>query len=277
MALLQISEIPRTVHGNHVYVRPPQPLHFPSFEDPEEAVSEGKRHLLLRTTLFLLLEDVFTARGAIGSDQFVYWNPLDPRKCLSPDVFVKLGVPNGIFDNWKVWERGAPDLAVEIVSKSDRPEDEWSQKLGRYAASGIGEVVRFDPETAAFSVWDRVEGDLVERSAEDPALFECSSLGLWWVVVPSADGPTLRLANDKEGKDILPTPAEDRLRLQQELADERRERALAQHERALAQHERALAHQRALDEEAARRKAEAERDALAAEVERLRAELDRSR
>ena len=75
--------------GRGHYVRAPAPIHFPSEESPEEHVGETKRHLEARTTLYLLLKDAF-ADKAIGSDQFVYWDASDPRKCLSPDVFVKL-------------------------------------------------------------------------------------------------------------------------------------------------------------------------------------------
>jgi Uma2 family endonuclease len=300
MAPLEIPEISRPVRGRHVYVRAPEPIEFPSSEPLEEHVSETKRHLTLRTTLFLLLEEAFASRGAIGSDQFVYWDPRDPKKCLSPDVFVKLGVPNELFDHWKAWERGAPDLAIEIASKSDRPDEAWEVKLARYLASGIREVVRFDPigPSPSFSVWDRIDGDLVERSPDDPDLFECATLGLWWVLQSTDVGPTLRLAKDREGRHLLPTPAEDRLRLSAELQEERRARTVVEHERLLAEQEkalaleeriraeqkareeaeaRALAEQRALGEAAARRRSEEERDALAAEVERLRAELARAR
>ena len=108
----------------------------------------------------------------------------------------------------------------------------------------------------------------------------------------------LRLARDREGQHLLPTPAEDRVRLSAELQEERRARTVVEHERMLAEQEkalaeqertraelkareeaeaRALAEQRALGEAAARRRSEEERDALAAEVERLRRELARSR
>jgi Uma2 family endonuclease len=135
-------------------VRASKPLVFPSEERPEEHVSETKRHLEARTTLYLLLKDALPG-DAIGSDQFVYPDASNPRKCLSPDVFVKLGAQSqraplagareASFDNWKIWERGAPDVAVEIVSASDRSDAEWAVKFERYPASGIGEVVRFDP------------------------------------------------------------------------------------------------------------------------------------
>jgi len=91
-----------------------------------------------RTNLYLSLKDA-VASAAIGSDQFVYSDAGDPRRCLSPDAFVKLGAREGLFDSWKIWERGAPDLAVEIVSASDHSEAEWTVKLERYQASGIRE------------------------------------------------------------------------------------------------------------------------------------------
>src|SRR5262249_56735846 len=124
-----------------------------------------KRHFEARTTLYLLLKDA--VRGAaVGSDQFVYFHPADPQKCLSPDVFVKLGSADAIFDNWKVWERGAPDIAVEIVSAWNRPDAEWSDKFGRYRASGVRELVRFDAEgkVRPLRVWDRVDGGLGGRA-----------------------------------------------------------------------------------------------------------------
>lgn len=170
-----------------------------------------------------------------------------------------------------MWERGAPDVAVEIVSASDRPEHEWSDKLQRYKSCGVRELVRFDPEekNLPIRVWDRVDGDLVERAHRDPKLCECVALGLWWTVAPSAYGPMLRLARDKEGTQLLPTPDEDRGRLARELAEERKARSLAEHE--LAEHERKLAEQRAHNEAEARRQ-EAEARKLEAEARRQEAE-----
>jgi len=229
--------------GKKLYVRAPAPVYFPSEDSLEEHVGETKRHLEARTTLYLLLKHFLTGQ-AIGSDQFLYWDASDPRKCLSPDVFVKRGAPEETFDSWKTWERGAPDIAVEIVSASDRRDEDWSEKMTRYQASGIGEVVRFDPSDLKqpIRVWDRIEGDLIERAAASPDLSECVALGLWWVVAPSDYGPLLRLARDREGRELLPTP------------DERQ--VLAEH---------------------AQEKAELERDAALAELEQLRAELARAR
>jgi Uma2 family endonuclease len=264
MTWVEAPARPPFSRGRRIYVTAPKPIAFPSEERPEEHVSETKRHLEARTALYLLLKDALPG-AAIGSDQFVYSDASDPRKCLSPDVFVKLGAPVPSFDNWKIWERGAPDVAVEIVSASDRSDAEWAVKLVRYQASGIGEVARFDPEDEKqpLRVWDRIEGDLIERAPESQDRHECAALGLWWVIVPSQFGPMLRLAHDPSGSRLLPTPDEDRLRLAEALAEERKARTVAEHERLLEQHARERAEDKLL---------EAER-----EIEQLRAELARAR
>lgn len=230
MSVIKVSE--PFAYGDHLYVKAPKRVFFRSEETFEEAAPETKRHLEARTTLYLLMREAL-AGAAVGSDQFVYFDPEDPRKCLSPDVSAKLDCTDNTFGNWKVWERGAPDVAVEIVSASARPEQEWSDKLQRYKSSGVRELVRFDLEekNLPIRVWDRVEGDLVERAHQDPKLRECTALGLWWTMAPSAYGPLLRLARDQEGRQLLPTPDEERQRLAQELAEERTARSQAEHDR----------------------------------------------
>lgn len=283
--MVHLAERPRSPGERRSYVRAPQPIEFPS----EETVPETKRHLEARTTLYLLLRDAFPS-AAVGSEQFVYWDAGDPKRCLAPDAFVKLGAREHVFETWKTWERGAPDLAVEIVSSSDRRDADWTDKLARYQASGVPEVVRFDPEDerVPLRVWDRVEGELLERAPESADLRECGALDLFWVITPSPYGPLLRLARDRDGQSLLTTPDEERVRLAGELAEERKARSQAEHERALAEHERSEAQrarevaeqQRSSAEARLREEAEAreqERAATQAEIERLRAELAKAR
>ena len=40
----------------------------------------------------------------------------------APDEFVRLGGPDEPFDTSKTWERGVPELCVEIASDSDARE-----------------------------------------------------------------------------------------------------------------------------------------------------------
>ncbi len=224
----------------HRYLRAPEPLHFPESEE----VPETNENLERRAALYFSLKQALGASATIGSDQFVYWDPTTAKKRLAPDVFVRLGQPHRPFRVWKIWQRGAPDLGVEIISRSDEGEPDWDEKLARYHAAGIGEVVRFDPEDdeATIRIWDLVEGDLVERAADDPDLHACEALGLWWVVVQhDTIGPMLRLARDREGRDLLPTPEEQAAKARESETKAREESAKARESEIKAREESAKA------------------------------------
>ena len=202
------------------YVRAPAPVHFPG----SAPMPEYKPHFVNRMRLFDCLELRFKDRACIGSSQFVYWDASDPRQCAAPDVFVRLGLPDQPFGIWKVWEHGAPHVAVEIASDDDRSARTWADKLGRYHHMGVEELVRFDAEDSErpLRVWDRVEGDFVERALESPRSAECGPLALYWVVVDEpAYGPMLRMSTDRDGRDLLLTAAEAAERERSQIEAER--------------------------------------------------------
>jgi Uma2 family endonuclease len=206
------------VRPKRSYLRAPTPIHFPeSAEMPETGV-----HLEVRTALYLLVRDFVGERGAVGSEQFVYWDPLDPRQCLAPGLIVRIGAAPGPFPTWKTWERGAPHLAVEVDSPSDAAEANWQRKIERYRRAGINEIARFDPEDIArpLRLWDRFEGDVVERDLDGEHALLCDALGVYWSVQSHATlGRVLRLSRDALGQALLPSAAE-------------REQAAAERERA---------------------------------------------
>jgi Uma2 family endonuclease len=189
------------------HVRPPRPIRFPS----EAEVPEGKRHYELRTFLYRLLKLAFADRACVGCDQFVYWNARSPKRCLSPDGFVYLGAADRDFKSWKTWERGTPQLAVEIVSDPGTEIFDWDRRYEAYLELGVAELVRFDPDAEPgkrIAVWDRIDDDLVERVVEGDAT-PCLTLGLYWRVAPVEGYPVgLRLTRDEAGEDLLPTPDE---------------------------------------------------------------------
>ena len=185
------------------YVRPLQRLHFPA----EAEVPESQRHLELRTALHQLLSFHLSGKATVGSDQFLYFDASNPKARLAPDVFLQLGSEGPEIESWKTWERGTPELAVEIASRSDAPDEPWRLKLERYHRLGVRELVRFNQRARQkLRIWDYVEGDLAERKLAPEAPAWCPVLGLFWVI--SADerwGPMLRLAHDAEGKQLVQT------------------------------------------------------------------------
>jgi Uma2 family endonuclease len=222
----------------HRYLRAPEPVYFPASEEVPETKENLERRLALYQSL--KLDHEIAASATVGSDQFVYWDPTTAKKRLAPDVFVRLGPRDRPFRVWKVWEGGAPDLGVEIVSASDDGEPDWDEKLARYRAAGVREVVRFDAEEGEtpLRVWDTISGDLVERAQDDPDLRRCEVLGLWWVIVEHEElGPMLRLARDPEGHDLLPTPDERAAKAIEGEAKAREESARAREESAKAREE----------------------------------------
>jgi Uma2 family endonuclease len=185
----------------------PEGLFFPVEED----VPESKRHLELRTLLYEILKFRLADRASIGCDQFVYWDPRNPKACLSPDGFVYLGAPDTDFPSWKTWERGIPELAIEIVSESDAHEIAWREKLDRYQELGVRELVRFDPEAERgkeLEVWRR-EGERLCPAERGVDRVRSMNLDAWLLAVPDARfGVTLRLADDQAGERLWLTLAE---------------------------------------------------------------------
>jgi Uma2 family endonuclease len=199
-----------------------KPVEFPVQEPEQEKLGESTRHLTLRTALWQLLRLELAGRATVGSEQFVYFNARDPRRVCAPDVFVRLGVAVDDFDTWRIWERGAPDLSVEIVSTHDRERWTWEEKLERYHELGVRELVRFDadaPHGSRVRVWDRVSDDLVEREVDGDST-PCVALGLWWVVAPVASfAAGLRLSRDAGGRELVPTPEEACAAAQRRIAE----------------------------------------------------------
>ncbi len=178
------------------YVGRAAPVVFPESAE----VPETQLHLELRTLLYQLLQDAVGEQMTVGSDQFVYFDAADPSACVAPDVYVGLSPPEGFVRSWKVWERGAPAIAVEIVSDSDAPDLPWRHKLGRYQRLGVQELVRFDPtlEGDAVRVWDRVDGTLTEREVTDERA-RSLVLQVEWCVAPAEGIPrALRISHEGE-------------------------------------------------------------------------------
>ncbi len=182
-------------------------------------MGESRRHGRLCELLYQVLRQAVGAAHSVGKDNFVYFDASDPRKKCAPDAFVKLGVADVLFDSWKVWEHGAPELAVEILSPSDTPETlTWEEKMERYLALGVRELIALNTDAAVGTrllAWDRIDNDLVPRVV-DGETTPCLTLGLHWVVVesraPSGEALTvaLRLARDPAARELVLTREKSR-------------------------------------------------------------------
>jgi hypothetical protein len=142
---------------------------------------------------------------------------------------VKLGLPLDELrqhGSWKTWELGVPELVVEVLSVSDTPE-RWTfaEKLDAYAQLGVRELVAFDldaPEGKRVRVWDRLEGDFVERIVDGertPSAVLSLAFGAdieWAVVSDATYSVALRLLRDGE---LVLTEAEATIEAERARAD----------------------------------------------------------
>lgn len=194
------------------HVRPVVPLRFPCEEPLDEHLGQSKRHFELCAALYSMIGRVVGKGDAKGADQFVYFDATNPRRCLAPDAFVKRGVKDWVFDTWKTWENGAPDVAFEVLSPSDTPE-RWTfrEKLKRYRELGVRELIVANldaPRGKRLQAWDRIDDDLVERLVKRDRT-PCVTLGVHIVigrVEQFAVG--VRLAHDPDGVRPVLTPRE---------------------------------------------------------------------
>jgi hypothetical protein len=129
---------------------------------------------------------------------------------LAPDAFVRFGQPDDLFGSWKVWERGAPHVAVEVVSDFDEPESVWRDKLEKYRRLGVLELVRFNLVSGdqLLRIWDLIDGDLLERQLSEPKAQSRVLPGFWLHIESASLGPTLRLSHDEQGERLFLTAAE---------------------------------------------------------------------
>lgn len=175
-------------------------------------MGQGGRHFRMCNVLYEILRAAAGDEHTVSCDAFVYFDAANPERKLAPDGAVKLDVPQHDFDSWKSWERGAPEIAFEILSPSDSPE-RWTfeEKLLRYRALGVTELVVFHADGEPgyrLRVWDRIDGDLVERAVTGE-ITPCLTLDAFLVVAPVEDLPAcVRLARDEAGRDLIPTAAE---------------------------------------------------------------------
>jgi Uma2 family endonuclease len=218
--------------------------------------------------LIQTLEDHFADEDlvCVSGNMLLFYVEGDRRKHVSPDVFVVRGVEKKRRDHYLVWKEGrAPDLVIEITSKSTRREDQKKKWEIYRDILRVSEYILFDPTEDYLKPplqGFRLVGDDYAAIQFVDGRLPSDVLGLHFERV----GDELRLFDPVTGT-RLPKRDEDR--------DDAKRRAEAEHQRAEAERQRAEAeHQRAEAEHQRAEAAEAVRKEVAEENERLRRELE---
>lgn len=186
--------------GKLRHLPPDDRVTFPS-SHPEWEMPESFRHGRLCELIYQVLRGALGKKHIAGKDHFVYFDRRAPERCVAPDAFIKLGVRPYPITSWKTWERGVPELCIEILSPSDTEEKlTFREKLRRYAALGTPELISFRADGKPgrrLRAWDRTKGQLVQRIVSQERT-PCRALGGFFVVHEEPEiGPALRLVDAK--------------------------------------------------------------------------------
>jgi Uma2 family endonuclease len=205
---------------------------FPTEVDYPETDGKPMAETDIHADLMIQLRESLKSFFASQPDVYVsgnlllYYEEGNPRKSVSPDVFVVFGVGKHKRRIYKLWQEGrAPDVVFEISSRGTWGED-LHKKFQLYARLGVGEYYVFDPEydylyqpLLAF----RLEEGLYEAVEVVDGRVHSDALGLDLVDT----GETLRLFDPRTGR-FLPTREEiEAAREQAEAAREQAEAELA--------------------------------------------------
>jgi Uma2 family endonuclease len=81
----------------------------------------------------------------VSGNLMLYYEEGNPSASVSPDVFVVKGVGKQERRIYKLWEEGkAPDLVIELTSRSTRLED-LGNKRALYSELGVKDYFLYDP------------------------------------------------------------------------------------------------------------------------------------
>ena len=256
-------------------------------------VAETPLHYRRMRDLGFALEKFFEHRpdAYVGINMLVYDEAGNPRRHLSPDIFVAFDAAQREREIYKLWEEPAPSFVVEVTSKSTRREDRRKKK--RYARWGVAEYCLYDPRgeymSPALQVFERLHGSYRPKQASvlpnGERGFRIATLGLClWL-----DGPELRFYDPDAGR-TLPTiddlvhseqdaktraasESAARQAAQEKVASESAARQAAQEKAASESAARQAAQEKAASESAARQDAEAKASEEARRRRKAEAEL----
>jgi Uma2 family endonuclease len=162
-----------------------RPIEYP--ESDGKPMAETDLHRDEMNRLITTLQAAFAARPDVyvSGNLLLYYEEGNPRRCVSPDVFVVIGVLKHRRDTYLLWEEGAPPgFVVEVTSRTTRRED-MQTKRSLYARLGVQEYILYDPRSPTLAYLDPplqanrlVEGEYRPITADEDGAFVSETLGM---------------------------------------------------------------------------------------------------
>jgi Uma2 family endonuclease len=146
-----------TKSGDKVFDTPRVPeenpnIFYPGEDDEPMAENDAQRRALIDTSETLIEHFAERTDVYVSADMFIYYEMDNPDRKLAPDVFVSFGVSDHWRGSYFTWREGkAPDFVLEVASPGTWTRDA-SEKRDIYAAMGVTEYWRFDPNRGEYRV-----------------------------------------------------------------------------------------------------------------------------
>ena len=120
-------------------------IFYPDSDDEPMAENDHQRRVLIDISESLIHHYDDRPDVYVSADIFVYYEMNNPNRNVAPDVLVTFGVEDRPRLSYFVWREGkAPDFVLEIASPNTWRRDATT-KRDIYAAMGVTEYWRFDP------------------------------------------------------------------------------------------------------------------------------------
>lgn len=117
-------------------------------ESDGQPMAETDKHRKVMNDTIVILERHFATRPDVyvSGNLFVYYVEGEPRKSISPDVFVVFGVEKKERNTYLVWaEANTPDFVLEVASPSTIGKDLGEKKRLYASVFGVKEYYIYDP------------------------------------------------------------------------------------------------------------------------------------
>lgn len=153
-------------------------------ESDGKPMAETERHFREILKNFNLLENYFAPIPDVYvlGNMMMYYEEGEPRKSISPDIFVAFGIGRKERRIYKIWEEGKPpDFVLEFASKKTYQNDLTGKKR-LYADIGIREYFLYDVEgqylPSLLMGFRLINRDYIEIPTSDNGGILAATLGL---------------------------------------------------------------------------------------------------
>jgi Uma2 family endonuclease len=120
-------------------------VYYPESDGKPMAETDLHIHVLLALRQLLINRYANDPNTYASGNNMMYYVQGNPKRWVSPDVYVVHGIPKRFRDKYLVWDEGkGPDFVIEVTSKTTRKED-LNAKMALYRdVLRVSEYLLFD-------------------------------------------------------------------------------------------------------------------------------------